>query len=68
MAPAQTLPTPAAEPQAATLLEKKSATESKTNDVTEYEVAEDYNGQFKFAPIKESQVARAMIKRSVYWA
>ncbi len=26
-------------------------------------VAEDYDGQYRFAPIQESQVSRAMIKR-----
>ncbi|KAI0259806.1 Thi4 family-domain-containing protein [Gloeopeniophorella convolvens] len=30
---------------------------------TDYEVAEDYAGNYKFAPIKEAQVTRAMIRR-----
>lgn len=31
----------------------------------QYETKEDYNGDYKFAPIKESQVSRAMTKRYV---
>jgi cysteine-dependent adenosine diphosphate thiazole synthase len=28
-----------------------------------YDIEEDYTGNYKFAPIEESQVSRAMIKR-----
>ena len=28
-----------------------------------YDVLEDYQGNYKFAPIEEAQVSRAMIKR-----
>lgn len=28
-----------------------------------YDVKEDYNGDYRFAPIEEAQVSRAMIKR-----
>ncbi|KAJ1309324.1 hypothetical protein OPQ81_004985 [Rhizoctonia solani] len=35
-----------------------------TADVqVQYETKEDYNGEYKFAPIKEAQVSRAMTKR-----
>ncbi|CUA68909.1 Thiamine thiazole synthase [Rhizoctonia solani] len=34
-----------------------------TNEQVAYETNEDYNGGYKFAPIKESQVSRAMTKR-----
>ena len=30
-----------------------------------YDCKEDYNGDYRFAPIEEAQVSRAMIKRSV---
>lgn len=30
---------------------------------SKYEVLEDYEGAYKFAPIQEAQVSRAMIKR-----
>lgn len=35
---------------------------------TSYEdkVLEDYNGNYKFAPIEEAEVSRAMIKRYVF--
>lgn len=32
-------------------------------DVKADDVVEDYTGKYKFAPVEESQVARAMIKR-----
>ena len=31
----------------------------------QYEVKEDYDGDYRFAPIEEAQVSRAMIKRYV---
>ena len=34
-------------------------------DTTNYEVSENYEGKYQFAPIEEAQVTRAMIKRSV---
>jgi len=40
--------------------EKMKMTGLKNGDVT---VAEDYTGSYKFAPIRESDVSRAMIKR-----
>lgn len=30
---------------------------------TQYDVCEDYEGNYRFAPIEEAQVSRAMIKR-----
>lgn len=36
---------------------------NKNGTTTEVEVLEDYNGNYKFAPIEEAQVSRAMIKR-----
>ena len=33
---------------------------------THYEVAENYDGDYRFAPIEEAQVSRAMIKRWVH--
>lgn len=35
----------------------------KTVGSTEYDVCEDYEGNYRFAPIEEAQVSRAMIKR-----
>ncbi len=32
---------------------------------TKYNVLEDYEGSYRFAPIEEAQVSRAMIKRRV---
>jgi len=51
-----------------TLLKAKEASAnglSKTNGTTkdEYDVLEDYEGNYRFAPIEEAQVSRAMIKR-----
>ncbi|KIK52064.1 hypothetical protein GYMLUDRAFT_50135 [Collybiopsis luxurians FD-317 M1] len=34
-----------------------------SSDSTPYDVAENYEGQYRFAPIKEAEVSRAMIKR-----
>lgn len=40
---------------------------TKKNDsvvqTTQYDVCEDYEGNYRFAPIEEAQVSRAMIKR-----
>lgn len=33
-------------------------------ETTQYDVCEDYDGNYRFAPIEEAQVSRAMIKRS----
>ena len=49
MAPAQTLPDVRAPP----------------TTVLKQGVQEDYEGNYRFAPIEEAQVARAMIKRLV---
>lgn len=38
---------------------KKSVAETK------FEVSENYDGDYRFAPIEEAQVSRAMIKRYV---
>ena len=42
------------------LLVKKPLTD------VQYETEEDYSGDYKFAPIKEAQVSRAMTKRYVF--
>lgn len=34
-----------------------------SNNGTQYEVSENYDGDYRFAPIEEAQVSRAMIKR-----
>lgn len=38
---------------------------SKTNGGSDYEVDENWEGKYRFAPIQEAQVSRAMIKRYV---
>ena len=38
---------------------------ASASDVQKYNVLEDYHGGYRFAPIEEAQVSRAMIKR---WA
>jgi thiamine thiazole synthase len=35
------------------------------SDVQKYNILEDYHGGYRFAPIEEAQVSRAMIKRWV---
>lgn len=35
----------------------------KNGDTAHYDVCEDYDGNYRFAPIEEAQVSRAMIKR-----
>jgi len=35
------------------------------SDVQKYNILEDYQGGYRFAPIEEAQVSRAMIKRWV---
>jgi thiamine thiazole synthase len=35
------------------------------SDVKKYNILEDYQGGYRFAPIEEAQVSRAMIKRWV---
>ena len=35
------------------------------SDIQKYDIHEDYKGSYRFAPIEESQVSRAMIKRLV---
>lgn len=42
------------------LLAKKNGL---SNNGTQFEVKEDYDGDYRFAPIEEAQVSRAMIKR-----
>lgn len=37
--------------------------DAQNNHGTQYDVSEDYNGHYRFAPIEEAQVSRAMIKR-----
>ena len=59
MAPALTIP----HAEEAPLLEaKKNAIQSQTK----FEVSENYDGEYRFAPIEEAQVSRAMIKRYVF--
>jgi thiamine thiazole synthase len=36
------------------------------DEQTQFETKEDYNGDYKFAPIKEAQVSRAMTKRCTF--
>jgi len=36
------------------------------SDVQKYNILEDYHGGYRFAPIEEAQVSRAMIKRWVF--
>ncbi|KAJ3839541.1 thiazole biosynthetic enzyme [Lentinula raphanica] len=57
MAPAQTLTDK--------FFEKDSGKQLKPNKANAYEdsVAENYNGKYRFAPIQEAEVSRAMIKR-----
>ncbi|EGN98203.1 hypothetical protein SERLA73DRAFT_183120 [Serpula lacrymans var. lacrymans S7.3] len=43
----------------ATLFKKNGTVAHKTS----YDVAEDYDGNYRFAPIEEAEVSRAMIKR-----
>lgn len=58
MAPALTVP-PAED--APLVVQKKNGVDFKT----EYEVSENYDGDYRFAPIEEAEVSRAMIKRFV---
>lgn len=37
-----------------------------TEQIQDYDVLEDYDGKYRFAPIEEAEVSRAMIKRYVY--
>lgn len=52
-------------------IETPSILQAKKNGVnpngngTQYDVAENYDGDYRFAPIEEAQVSRAMIKRYV---
>jgi cysteine-dependent adenosine diphosphate thiazole synthase len=56
MAPALTIP----QADEAPLFESmKNSTQAETK----LEVAENYDGDYRFAPIEEAQVSRAMIKR-----
>lgn len=56
MAPALTVP----------MTEEAPLLASKKNGVeTKFEIAENYDGDYRFAPIEEAQVSRAMIKRYV---
>lgn len=47
------------------LLLKKNLAQSNGNDA-QFEVKENYDGDYRFAPIEEAQVSRAMIKRYVH--
>ncbi len=59
MAPALTIP----HADEAPLLEaKKNGVQSQTK----FEVSENYDGEYRFAPIEEAQVSRAMIKRYAF--
>ncbi|KAF9267391.1 Thi4-domain-containing protein [Marasmius fiardii PR-910] len=58
MAPVQTLDT--AIPSESLNLKLKG---SQSQNGTKYDVVEDYQGNYRFAPIEEAQVSRAMIKR-----
>ena len=42
---------------------KRNALSNNNNNGTQYEVKENYDGDYRFAPIEEAQVSRAMIKR-----
>jgi cysteine-dependent adenosine diphosphate thiazole synthase len=46
-------------------LEQKALKAMKMADIVEsnFDIKEDYHGNYKFAPIQEAQVSRAMIKR-----
>jgi cysteine-dependent adenosine diphosphate thiazole synthase len=46
-------------------LKQTLASKAQTNG-HHYDVSEDYAGRYRFAPIEEAQVTRAMIKRSVF--
>lgn len=64
--PAATLPQPAAADEAIffSKLSKTNGTSNGTHvDKNEYDVLENYEGKYRFAPIEEAQVSRAMIKR-----
>jgi thiamine thiazole synthase len=54
-------------PPAATLPNTVDLYPTKNNATvvatTQYDVCEDYEGNYRFAPIEEAQVSRAMIKR-----
>ncbi|KAI0354917.1 Thi4-domain-containing protein [Trametes cingulata] len=52
----------AQQPDEAPLLLNKAAAKADLSNGT-YETKEDYNGDYRFAPIEEAQVSRAMIKR-----
>ncbi|PCH40061.1 thiazole biosynthetic enzyme [Wolfiporia cocos MD-104 SS10] len=58
--PAATLPQPTDE---TIFFSKLSKTNGTQVDKGSYEVLEDYTGKYRFAPIEEAQVSRAMIKR-----
>ncbi|EIW59459.1 Thi4-domain-containing protein [Trametes versicolor FP-101664 SS1] len=59
MAPAVTFDS---QPLEAPLLLNKTGVKSEVANGA-YDVKEDYNGDYRFAPIEEAQVSRAMIKR-----
>ena len=60
--PAATLPQPTDE---AVFFQKAAAKTNGSVANDSYDVLEDYNGNYRFAPIEEAQVSRAMIKRCV---
>ncbi|OBZ71220.1 Thiamine thiazole synthase [Grifola frondosa] len=53
---------PAEEPPM--LLSKKNGINVQENKITSSDVCENYEGSYRFAPIEEAQVSRAMIKRA----
>ena len=61
MAPA---PTYSSQPhQAPQLVYKPGVKDTSQTTSGTYDCKEDYNGDYRFAPIEEAQVSRAMIKR-----
>lgn len=59
MAPSAALLTPEIQESPALLAKKNGL----SNNGTQYQVNENYDGDYRFAPIEEAQVSRAMIKR-----
>lgn len=65
MAPAQVLPQSVL-PDLTSLklsVTPNNSTNGSSNGSVKYDTLEDYNGQYRFAPIEEAEVSRAMIKR-----
>ena len=49
--------------EAPLLLNKNGIKDASSTANGAYDVKEDYTGDYRFAPIEEAQVSRAMIKR-----